>query len=103
MKTIKAAVLGMGFIGVSHVEAIRRIGSAQMVAVADTHYELAKAKADEYNIPKCYKTVEELLADDEIDVIHNCTPNFLHTEINKKIIEAGKHVNRSIDDNTIVI
>ncbi|MBT3320578.1 MAG: Gfo/Idh/MocA family oxidoreductase [Clostridia bacterium] len=92
MRKIKAAVLGMGFIGVSHVEAIRRIGSAQMVAVADTNYELAKSKAEQYNISKCYETVEQLLADDEIDVIHNCTPNFLHTEINKKIIEAGKHV-----------
>ncbi len=64
MKKIKAAVLGMGFIGVSHVEAIRRIGSAQMIAVADTNYKLAKAKAEQYNIPKCYETVEELLADD---------------------------------------
>ncbi len=92
MKKLKAAVLGMGFIGVSHMEAIRRIGYAEMAAVADTHYELAKSKADEYNIPKCYNTIEELLFDDEIDVIHNCTPNFLHTEINKKIIEAGKHI-----------
>lgn len=92
MKTIRAGVIGMGFIGVSHVEAIRRIGGAQMVAVADTNYELAKAKAEEYSISKCYKTVEELLADDDIDVVHNCTPNFLHTEINKKIIKAGKHV-----------
>ena len=92
MKRIRAAIIGLGFIGVSHLEAIRRIGGAEIEAVTDTHYELAKAKADEYNIPKCYKTIEELLADDEIDVVHNCTPNFLHTEINKKIIEAGKHV-----------
>lgn len=92
MKKIRVGVIGMGFIGVSHVEAIRRIGKAQMFAVADTNYELAKQKVEEYSIPKCYKTVEELLADDEIDVVHNCTPNFLHTQINKKIIEAGKHV-----------
>lgn len=92
MREIRAAILGMGFIGVSHLEAIRRIGCAQIVAVADTQYTLAQAKTDEYFIPKCYKTVDELLADDDIDVIHNCTPNSLHTEINKKIIAAGKHV-----------
>jgi len=92
MKKLKAAVLGMGFIGVSHVEAIRRIGCAEIAAVADAHYEVARAKADEYNIPKCCKTLKELIADDEIDVIHNCTPNFLHTELNKKIIASGKHV-----------
>jgi len=92
MKKIRAAILGMGFIGVSHMEAIRRIGCVELVAVADTHYEMAKAKADEHNIPKCYKTIDELIEDDEIDVIHNCTPNFLHTPLNKKIIESGKHV-----------
>jgi predicted dehydrogenase len=92
MKKIKAAIIGMGFIGISHVEAIRRIGNAEIVAVLDTNYALAKAKADEYSIPKCYKIVEELLADDEINVVHNCTPNFMHTEINKQIINSGKHV-----------
>ncbi|HHW48496.1 MAG TPA: Gfo/Idh/MocA family oxidoreductase [Clostridiaceae bacterium] len=92
MKKIRAGVIGMGFIGVSHVEAIRRIGFAELVAVADVNYELAKKKADEYNIPKCYSTVEELLADESIDVVHNCTPNNLHLEINEKIIKAGKHV-----------
>lgn len=92
MKKIRAGVIGMGFIGVSHIEAIRRIGFAELVAVADVNYELAKKKADEYNIPKCYSTVEELLADESIDVVHNCTPNNLHLEINEKIIKAGKHV-----------
>lgn len=92
MKRIKAGIIGMGYIGVSHIEAIRRIGFAELVAVADVNYELAKKKADEYYIPKCFKTVEELLADDEIDVVHNCTPNNLHLEINEKIIRAGKHI-----------
>lgn len=92
MSRIKAGIIGMGFIGVSHIEAIRRIGFADLVAVADVNYELAKKKADEFYIPKCYKTVDELLADPDIQVVHNCTPNNLHKEINEKIIKAGKHV-----------
>jgi len=92
MKKIKAGIIGMGFIGVSHIEAIRRVGFAELVAVADVNYDLAKKKADEYHIPKCYATVDELLADEEITVVHNCTPNFLHKEINEKIIKAGKHI-----------
>lgn len=92
MARIKAGIIGMGFIGASHIEAVRRIGFAELVAVADVNYELARKKADEYYIPKCYKTVEELLEDEEIDVVHNCTPNNLHLEINEKIIKAGKHV-----------
>lgn len=92
MKKVRAGIIGMGFIGVSHIEAIRRIGFGELIAVADVNYELAKRKADEYSIPKCYKTIDELLADDEIDIVHNCTPNNLHMEINEKIIKAGKHI-----------
>lgn len=92
MKKIRAGIIGMGFIGVSHIEAVRRIGFAELVAVADVNYELAKRKADEYYISKCYRSVDELLADERIDVVHNCTPNNLHTEINEKIIKAGKHI-----------
>jgi predicted dehydrogenase len=92
MSRIKAGIIGMGFIGVSHIEAIRRIGFAELVAVADVNYELAKKKADECYIPKCYRKVEELLADPEIQVVHNCTPNNLHKEVNEKVIRAGKHI-----------
>lgn len=92
MSRIKVGIIGMGFIGVSHLEAVRRVGFAELAAVADVNYELAKKKADEYYIPKCYKTVDELLADKEISVVHNCTPNNLHLEINEKIIRSGKHV-----------
>ena len=92
MARIKVGIIGMGFIGVSHIEAIRRIGFLELVAVADWNYELAKKKALEYYIPKCYATIDELLADPEIQAVHNCTPNNLHLEVNEKIIKAGKHV-----------
>ncbi len=92
MKPVKTGIIGMGFIGASHIEAVRRIGFAELVAVADVNYELAQKKAEQYNIPKCYRAVEELLEDDEIDVVHNCTPNNLHLTINEKIIKSGKHV-----------
>jgi len=92
MTRIKAGIVGTGLIGVSHIEAIRRIGFAELVAVVDVNYDLARRIADEYSIAKCYKTVEELLADDEIQVVHNCTPNNLHKEVNEKSIRAGKHI-----------
>jgi predicted dehydrogenase len=92
MMQIKAGIIGMGYIGASHIEAIRRIGFARLTAVADANCDLARVKADEYNIPKCYSSVEELLSDPEVNVVHNCTPNNLHAEINEKIIRSGKHV-----------
>lgn len=92
MKKIKVGIIGMGYIGESHIEAIRRIGCCELYAVADTNAELAKAKADYYGIEKCYGSVEELLADPQIEAVHNCTPNFLHLPINKEIIKSGKHL-----------
>jgi predicted dehydrogenase len=92
MAKIKVGIVGMGYISVSHIEAIRRLGFAEVNAVADVNYELAKKKAEGYYIPKCYASVEEMIADSEICVIHNCTPNYLHKEINEKIIRSGKHL-----------
>jgi len=92
MKTIKVGILGLGYIGASHIDAIRRIPCCELVAVADTNIEYAKAKAEQYGVSRYYGTLEELLADPAIEVVHNCTPNHLHTIINRKIIEAGKHL-----------
>jgi predicted dehydrogenase len=92
MGRIRAGIIGMGYIGASHIEALRRIGFTDCVAVADVNTELARQKADAYFIPKCYDSVDALIADPDIEVVHNCTPNMLHREINEKIIQAGKHV-----------
>ncbi len=92
MKKIRVGIIGMGYIGESHIEAVRRIGFCELYAIADTNAELAKAKAEYYGIEKCYSSVDELLADPNIDAVHNCTPNFLHLSINKKILASGKHL-----------
>ena len=92
MKKIKAGIIGTGFIGPAHVEAVRRLGFVEMIALCEAGEELAKAKAAQLWIPKAYGKLEDFLADDEIQVVHNCTPNHLHFEISKKIIAAGKHV-----------
>lgn len=89
---INVAIIGMGYIGESHIEAIRRIGICNLCAIADTNFALAKEKADIYGIEKVYASVDELLADKDIDAVHNCTPNFLHREINEKILRSGKHL-----------
>ena len=92
MEKIKAGIIGMGYIGASHIEALRRIGFVEVVAVTDVNTGLAGRKAEEYGIEKCYSSMEELIADPGIDAVHNCTPTHLHREINEKIIRAGKHL-----------
>jgi predicted dehydrogenase len=92
MKTIKAGIIGTGFIGPAHVEAARRLGFVEMVALCEANDDLARAKATALMIPKAYGSVDALLADKEVEVVHNCTPNHVHFAISKKIMAAGKHV-----------
>jgi predicted dehydrogenase len=92
MKTLKVGIIGLGFIGVAHMDALRRIGGVEISAVSDVSLDLAKRKAAQFGIEKCYSDYDELINDPDIDVIHNCTPNHLHLEVNQKIIKAGKHV-----------
>lgn len=90
--TIKAGIIGTGFIGPAHVEAARRLGNVQFVALAEANDDLAKAKADDLSIPKSYGDYHALLSDPDVQVVHNCTPNHLHFEVNRDILAAGKHV-----------
>lgn len=92
MKKINVGIIGMGYIGERHIDAVKRIGDCVLCAVADTNLKLAYEKAQKYGIGKCYPSVNELIADKTIDAVHNCTPNHLHLEINRSIIESGKHL-----------
>lgn len=92
MEKIKVGIIGTGFIGPTHIEAIRRLGFVEVVGLAETSQETAEKKAVELGIPKAYGDYREMLKVSEIQVVHNCTPNHLHFAINKEIILAGKHV-----------
>ncbi len=92
MRTVKTALIGAGFVGPHHIEAARRLGFVDVVAVAGSSQASAEAKAATLNIPKAYGNYEALLNDREIEVIHNCTPNDLHLPVTMAAIAAGKHV-----------
>ena len=89
---IKAAVVGLGFIGTVHVEALRRLMGVEVAAVMGTTQEKSKLKATQLGVSKYYWNIDELLKDPEIDSVHICTPNHTHYELCKKAIIAGKHV-----------
>ena len=92
MKSMKVGLIGTGYIGLVHLEILRRLAGIEVLAVADTNRELAAAAANKLNIPKVYPGADELIADREIDVVHNCAPNVVHFEINRRAILAGKEV-----------
>lgn len=89
---IKVGIIGTGFIGPAHIEALRRLGVVEVVALCDTPLSAAQGKARQLNVPHAYGDIDALLAHPGLEVVHNCTPNHLHAEINRKILRAGKHV-----------
>jgi len=91
MRTIRAGMIGAGFIGPAHVEAVRRLGFVEVVALAERDQATADQKAALLGLPRAYGDYRDLLADDDVEVVHNCTPNHLHYEVNTAILEAGKH------------
>ena len=92
MKVLKAGIIGTGYIGPAHIEAVRRLGTIEVIALAEASQDMAEAKAKQFHVPRAYGDYRKLIADTQIDVIHNCTPTHLHFQINKAIIQAGKHV-----------
>ncbi|HAK56803.1 MAG TPA: dehydrogenase [Acidobacteria bacterium] len=85
-------LVGAGLIGPQHVEAVRRLGFVDVVAVAGSNEASAKAKAEAMGIPKAYDGYQALIDDRDVEVVHNCTPNNLHSPVNLAVIEKGKHV-----------
>jgi predicted dehydrogenase len=92
MKSIKVGLVGTGYIGLVHLEMLRRIAGVEILAVADVNRELAARAAEKLGIARVYAAADELIADPEVDVVHNCAPNCVHFEINRRAILAGKEV-----------
>ncbi|AIF52999.1 Gfo/Idh/MocA family protein [Pelosinus sp. UFO1] len=92
MEKIRSGIIGTGFIGPAHIEALRRLGCVDVLAIADYCAEVAQKKAEELYVPRYYGDYKELLADKDIEVVHICTPNHLHFPIAKEALLAGKHV-----------
>jgi len=90
-KRFKVGVVGLGFIGPAHIEGVRRLGD-EVVGIVGIDLEEAQTKAKELQIEKAYASFDEMIADPEIDIVHICSPNYLHYSHSAKALQAGKHV-----------
>lgn len=90
--TLKVAVVGIGFIGAEHIEAIRRTNLAEVVVIVGHTEASARKKAEVLGFPHYTADLAEVLRNPDIDVVHICTPNDLHFPMAKQALEAGKHV-----------
>lgn len=92
IRKLRMGLVGPGFVAPHHLDAVRRLGDVEIVAIAGSSVERAEAKAATLGVPKAYGNYEELITDGSIDVVHNTTPNHLHFAVNLAVIGAGKHI-----------
>ena len=88
---IGAAVIGSGFIGTVHIENLRRLG-VDVRGVLGSSPERGQEAAARIGLPTAYPSLEALLDDQSVDVVHVTSPNQLHYPQVKQILAAGRHV-----------
>ena len=92
MYHLNVAIIGMGFIGRLHYDALRRIPGVHIRTLVVHRAEDVPTARESYDADIVTDSWQEAVADPEIQVIHNCTPNVLHDPINEAAIAAGKHI-----------
>jgi predicted dehydrogenase len=91
MKQIGAAVIGAGFIGPVHVEALKRVGVTLTGILGVDEAESARAM-ERLGLPRAYRSLEEVLGDECAQAVHITTPNRFHFPMARQALQAGKHV-----------
>jgi predicted dehydrogenase len=86
-----SAIVGAGFIGPVHVEALRRLGRP-ITGVLGSTPEKSRQAAQALGVARGYASYAELLADADVQVVHLASPNRLHFAQCRQALEAGKHV-----------
>lgn len=91
MHQIGVAVVGAGFIGPVHVEALRRLG-LPIRGILGCDLAESQRAMQSLGLPRAYTDLDEVLADATVQSVHLAVPNVLHYEFAKRAIAAGKHV-----------
>jgi predicted dehydrogenase len=90
-KITKVGIIGCGVISTVYLKNSRRFRDFEVVAVADKRIEAAKSRAAEYGVPKAC-SVEDLLADPNIEIVVNLTPHRVHGQVGIEVLKAKKHL-----------
>ena len=86
-----AILIGAGFVGKAHVDALRRLG-VEVRGVVGSSAERSEEARAALGLPRAYASIEEAAEDKTASVAHVCTPNYLHFEQSSVLMRAGKHV-----------
>ena len=92
MTRLRCAIVGTGFMGRVHLEAVRRLGFVDVAAIAGRRLEAARNLASAFGVERAEADYRRILDDGSIDAVHICTPNAVHAPIAIEALQAGKHV-----------
>ncbi len=87
----RVALIGGGFIGPVHAEALRRLG-IPVVGLLGSSPNRAAALAERLGIPRVYRDLDDLISDASVGSVHIASPNPFHVQQATRCLEAGKHV-----------
>lgn len=91
MKQIGVGVIGAGFIGPVHVEALKRVG-VTITGILGVDDAESRRATQSLGLPRAYQTLDEMLNDPQVQAVHITTPNRFHHEMARRALQAGKHV-----------
>jgi predicted dehydrogenase len=89
---VRVGIIGGGWPGGQHVKGYLSAGGFKVVAIADLIPSRREKLLGEVPTARQYADANELLADQEVDAVSVCLPNFLHAPITIAALKAGKHV-----------
>ena len=89
---IRTAVIGVGFVGPHHVDAIRRTGLADVTMIVGSHPDRTADQARRLGVARWSTDALAVIGDPDLDVVHICTPNDTHVALAEAALQAGKHV-----------
>ncbi len=93
MTKIKVGMIGCGYIASKwHIPGFQRLKDAEVVAACDISPALVESTARDFNIPKTYTNVAEMLKKENLDVVDICTPPGTHAPLTIQALEAGCNV-----------
>src|ERR1700760_3562858 len=92
VRRIRTAIIGTGFMGRVHLEALRRVEFVDVVAIAGRELAPAERLAAGFGVEIAVGDYRKLIEDATIDAIHICTPNATHYQMAKEALLADKHV-----------
>ena len=92
MSETRVGIVGTGFAAGAHIEALRRVNGPRVAAISASSQEKAAVEAARLGVDASFGDYNRMLDSGAVDAVHNCTPNHLHLEVNRAVLERGLHL-----------